>query len=277
MFTGLAGLTHVNALILLVPLLIAAWRTRPRGSSRSPLAAPGLLIAVTVVTVLPWVVRDAVVTHRFIAVSDENGVTLVGTYNRASAHDPQVPYRWRLFFGIPGEQALIRQAPHLTEPALSSRLQTQAFNYIGDHPLSPFVVAYDNTRRMLELEGSAAWMISAASIGLPIATARIGVVSFWILCLLAIAGAFTAAARRAPRWLWLAAVLLWLTAALVNGETPRFREPVDPFLVLLSACALEAAARWAWARLGRAPVGGEGGDPLPAGAGQGVHMGQSLA
>jgi hypothetical protein len=42
---------------------------------------------------------------------------------------------------------------------------------------------------------------------------------------------------------------------LVNAETPRFREPVDPFLILLAACALERAARRMVPGLRGAPVG----------------------
>ncbi|MFL5823052.1 MAG: glycosyltransferase family 39 protein [Solirubrobacteraceae bacterium] len=269
-FTGLATLTHVNAIILVVPLAVAAWRARPS------LRAPGLLLAMAVLVLTPWIVRDAVVMHRFIRVTDEDGITLRGTYNPSSAHDPQVPYRWRLYTGIPEDRQLASQASRLTEPELSDRLRSRAFDYIGNHPLSPFEVFYRNTRRMLELEGSRAWKISASSIDVPIATARIGVFSFWLLCLLALAGAFTQAVRRGPRWLWLAPVLLWLSAALVNGETPRFREPIDPFLILLAACALTAAARALEVRLRGAPVRGEGGRPVPAGATEGVQVGQGL-
>jgi 4-amino-4-deoxy-L-arabinose transferase-like glycosyltransferase len=264
--TGLATLTHVNAIVMVVPLGLAAWRAR-----RGP-RAPALLLAVTVLVLAPWIIRDAVVLHRFIRVTDESGITLRGTYNATSANDPQVPYRWRLYFGIPADRRLAKQAPNLTEPELSDRLESRAFNYIGDHPFSPFAVLYHNSRRMLELEGSRAWKISAASIGLPIATARIGVLSFWLLCLLAIAGAFTRPVRRGPLWLWLAPVLLWLSAALVNGETPRFREPIDPFLILLAACALAVAVRAAAVRLRRAPVRSESGSPVAAGATEGVQV-----
>jgi hypothetical protein len=262
---GLATLTHVNAIVLVVPLGLAAWR------ARRSVRAPALLLAVTVLVLTPWIIRDAVVMHRFIRVTDESGITLRGTYNPASAHDPQVPYRWRLYFGIPEDRQLGRQARNLTEPELSDRLESQAFSYIGNHPFSPLAVLYYNSRRMLELEGSRAWKISAASIGLPVATARIGVLSFWLLCLLAIAGAFTATVRRGPGWLWLAPALLWLSAALINGETPRFREPIDPFLILLAACALAAAARAAAVRLRGAPVRGESSTPV-AGATERVQV-----
>lgn len=268
--TGLATLAHVNAIVLVVPLAWAAWRVRPGWRS------PVLVLVTTVLALAPWLVRDAVVMHRFIRVTDEGGITLVGTYNSTSAHDPQVPYRWHLYFDLPGERTLIHQAPAMTEPELDRRLQDQAFDYIGNHPAAPLAVLYHNTRRLLELEGSSAWKISASSIDLPIATARIGVFSLWVLCLLAMAGAFTAAVRRGPKWLWLVPVLLWLSVGLVNSETPRFREPIDPFLILLGACALEAAVRALRARLGRSPVRGESRSAVPARPREGIQVSQGL-
>ncbi len=274
--TGLATLTHQNGVVIVLPLIAAVWTIRPRRSLRS-LAAPGLLLATAVLTIAPWTIRNAVELHRFIPVSDENGVTLVGTYNRASAASHPVPYRWRLYYAIPGERTLIHQAKHLTEPALSSRLQSQALQYIGDHPFSPLAVAYHNTLRLLELDGSFAWRVSAAAIDLPRQTAEIGVLSFWILCLLALAGAFTRAARAAPAWLWAVPVLLWLSVAVVNAETPRFREPVDPFLILLAACAVAGAVRALVGRSVGAPVGREAGAPVTARSGQLVQMVERLA
>jgi 4-amino-4-deoxy-L-arabinose transferase-like glycosyltransferase len=266
-FAGLATLAHVNAIVLIVPLAIAAWRVRPK------LTSPALLVATTLLALVPWLVRDAIVMHSFIRVTDEDGITLVGTYNHASATDPQVPYRWRLYFNIPADRQLSHHAAHLTEPQLSQRLQDQAFDYIGDHPASPLDVLYHNTRRLFELEGSRAWKISAASIDLPIATARIGVLSFWLLCLLSVAGAFTMAIRRGPKWLWVVPVLLWLSVGLVNSETPRFREAIDPFLVLLGACAVEAALRAIWVRLRGSPVAGHRRRGVAPGPAQGVEVG----
>jgi 4-amino-4-deoxy-L-arabinose transferase-like glycosyltransferase len=277
---GLATLTHVNAVVAVVPLVALAWGVVPRaaGARRWRTLMPaGLLVGCLVLTLSPWLVRNAVAMHRFVFVSDETGITLVGTYNSASAAYRPVPYKWRIYYGIPGEQTLIDQAPRLTEAQLSDRLQTQALHYISDHPLSPVLVAFDNSQRLLELEGSFAWHASAAAISEPIGVARIGVVGFWILCLLAVAGALTRAARAAWRWLWIAPLLLWLSVALVNAETPRFREPVDPFLIVIGACAVAAAVEWAAARLGRAPVARGHVGTLAGGPGQRVEVGERLA
>ena len=204
-----------------------------------------LLVAAAVIVIVPWTIRNAVSLHSFIPISDETGITLVGTYNATSAADHQVPYKWRIFAAIPSDRRLAADVARVSEPALDARLRDQAFAYIGDHPLAPLEVAFHNTLRLFELEGSFAWRASAAAIGLNTGTARIGVYSFWLLCLLALLGAFTAAARSAPRWVWLVPLLLALSVVLVNVETPRFRAPVDPFLVLLAACALVSWSRGA--------------------------------
>lgn len=275
--TGLAALTHENAVLIALPLLAAVWSQKPRLRPRS-LAAPALLIATAALTILPWTIRNAVVMHRFIPVSDETGITLVGTYNAASAANPDVPYKWRIFYGIPGERPLIRQASRLTEPQLGDKLQRQALDYISAHPTAPIQVAFHNTLRLFELEGTFAWEASASAISLPTSTARIGVFGFWIVCLLALAGVVSKPVRAAPKWVWGVPLLLALSVVLVNAETPRFRAPVDPFLILLAAAALAAAAARARAALGnRAPVRGQAGDAVAARAGELVEMGECLA
>jgi 4-amino-4-deoxy-L-arabinose transferase-like glycosyltransferase len=270
--TGLATLSHENGIVILFPLLVAVWTRRPRLRPRS-LAAPALLIATTAVTILPWTIRNAVVMHHFIPVSDETGITLVGTYNVASAHDPQLPYKWRIFYGIPGERSLVHEESTLTEQEIGDRLQTQALNYISAHPFAPFAVAFHNTLRMFELEGTFAWQASASAISVADNTARVGIASFWVLCLLAVAGAFTKLARTAPKWIWWVPILLALSVVVVNVETPRFREPIDPFLILLASAGLATLAD----RLRGAPVVGERRDAVPARPAQLVEMVERLA
>jgi 4-amino-4-deoxy-L-arabinose transferase-like glycosyltransferase len=274
--TGLATLTHENGVLILAGLVPAVWTGRPRLRLRS-LAAPALLVALTVLMILPWTIRNAVVMHSFIPVADETGITLVGTYNVASARDPQLPYKWRIFYGIPGEGPLIKESSHLTEPELGAKLQSQALHYIEHHPVSLLQVLYHNGRRMLELEGTFAWIASASAVSLTTPVARTGVISFWILCLLAIAALATRRGRSAPGWVWVIPLLLALSVVMVNVETPRFREPVDPFLILLAAAGLSAAVDWLIGRLRRAPVRGEAGHPVTAPPAQLVEMRERLA
>lgn len=276
--TGLATLTHENAILILLPLIVAVWSARPRLRARAMLA-PAILILTTALAILPWTIRNQVVMHRFIPVTDETGITLVGTYNAASAANPSVPYKWRIFYGIPGERSLIHQASQLTEPQIGDRLEHQALHYISQHPTAPLEVAFHNTLRLFELEGSYAWQASASAVSLSASTARTGVVGFWVLCVLALLGVFSRAVRTAPKWVWIVPFLLALSVVLVNVETPRFRAPADPFLILLASAALAGAVRRLAGRwLGnRAPVGSERGDPVAARPAELVEMRQRLA
>ncbi len=272
--TGLAALTHFNALIIVIPLGLAVWTVRPRWSMK-PVAAPALLVAITALTILPWTIRNAVELHSFIPVSDETGITLVGTYNQLSANNHQVPYKWRLYAKLPQDRVLVRERLHFTEPQLDAKLRKQALNYIGDHPLAPLSVAFHNTLRMFELEGSFAWRASAAAQGLQLSTAQVGVIGFWILCALALAGAATRLIRKAPLWVWSVPVLLAISVVLVNMETPRFREPIDAFLILPAACALATlVARLRGRRSDSAgtPVGRDGETPVPAASTEPVEV-----
>ncbi|MBV9001152.1 MAG: glycosyltransferase family 39 protein [Solirubrobacterales bacterium] len=276
--TGLAALTHENGILILFPLIAAVWTRAPRLRPRS-LIAPATLLAATALTIAPWAIRNAITLHRFIPISDETGITLVGTYNPESAAYQPVPYKWRIYYGIPQDHSLIRQARQLTEPQLSDRLQSQALSYIGRHPTAPLTVAWHNTLRMFELEGAVAWRDSAKAQSIPDSTARLGVTSFWILCGLAVAGAFSKLTRAAPKWVWFVPLLLALSVVLVNVETPRFRAPVDPFLILPASAGLASGAAWLRRRLlrDRPPVGREARDAVPAGSGQLVEVRERLA
>ncbi|MHB1834081.1 MAG: glycosyltransferase family 39 protein [Solirubrobacteraceae bacterium] len=279
LLTGLCALAHENAALYVLPIAAAGWAAaRARGlRAGRALAAPAVVAICTALAIAPWTVRNLIVMHSFIPISDEAGITLLGTYNAQSAANPHVPYKWRLFIKIPRLHSLRVKAHHETEPQLSGTLQTEALNYIGAHPLAPLEVFADNTLRMFELEGTYAWQASAHAIGLRLAVARIGVYGFWILCLLAIAGLFTRAARAAPRWLWAMPILYWISIAPINVETPRFREPIDPFFVLLAACAVSAGARRLLSGLSGAPVGRDRGPREGPRTRQLVEMSERLA
>ncbi|MFZ0040711.1 MAG: hypothetical protein WAK93_05345, partial [Solirubrobacteraceae bacterium] len=215
---------------------------RARAGARA-LAAPTIFLIITAITIAPWTIRNAEQLHHFVPVSDEAGMTLEGTYNPESAAFKAVPYKWRYYYDIPQDAGLRASAGRYGEVAFEDQLQSRAVHYIRAHPESVISAGWHNLRRMFELEGSFAWHASAEAIGLHLDDARVGVVSFWLLCLVALGGCFTAAVRRAPGWLWSIPVLLTLSVIFVNVETPRFREPIDPFLLMLAGCAVAAVLR----------------------------------
>jgi Dolichyl-phosphate-mannose-protein mannosyltransferase len=259
--TGLATLTHENAVVMVLPLAAAAWAAvrrragrktttsrafpalRSRGDIWRGVLAVALLVVCTAAAIAPWTVRNALQLHRFVPVADEAGITLRGSYNPASAADRSIPYKWRLFWFVPADRGIRRRAGTMSEDTLSALLEHRALHYIDHHPGAPLAAGADNLARMFELEGSAAWQASARAVDLSIDDARIGVIACWVLCLLALGGLATRAARAAPRWPWAVPVLFALSVIFVNVETPRFREPIDPFLLVLAGCAVDGMTR----------------------------------
>jgi 4-amino-4-deoxy-L-arabinose transferase-like glycosyltransferase len=250
--TGLAVLTRANGLILLAPLAFAVWAT-PRRSWRS-LGPPAALVAVALATAAPWAIRNAQELHAFIPTSTQFGWALAGTYNDEARNDRVNPGSWRSLRRVPEYQPLIRDFKTAPEQVVEQRLRHASLKFIGKHPGYVGTVVYWNTRRLLDL---ANWQWSrhtARTVSVGAGWSDAGVVCFWGFALLALIGAVLPAARRAPPFVWAVPLVMYLSVVFLAIETPRYRAPLDPFIVLLAALALVHARK----SRGR-PQGGAGG------------------
>jgi 4-amino-4-deoxy-L-arabinose transferase-like glycosyltransferase len=242
LLAGLAILTRANALILLLPLGLAVWDGRPRWSARA-LAAPVALVAVALLAIVPWTIRNERVLHHFVPVSTQLGSALAGTYNDEARTDPEHPASWRSLRSVPSYADIFSKVRQTNEAVLEQRLRHRAERYALDHPTYPAVVAFWATVRGLELDGRSWWRHTAATVSIRPGWADRGVYCFWMFAVLAVAGAFTAAARRTPWFVWAFPALMYLSVVFLVIETPRYRTPLDPFIVLLAALALVSAGR----------------------------------
>jgi Dolichyl-phosphate-mannose-protein mannosyltransferase len=233
---GLAILTRPNAAILVAPLALAVWDARPRWSWRA-LAPPAALVAVALATVSPWTIRNAVVFHSFVPVTTQLGSALAGTYNDAARNDQVNPASWRSLRRVPDYQYIVRRWREIPEPTFDRELRAAALRYIGDHPTYVAKVAFWNTARMLDLAGLAWSRHTASTIGIGPRWADAGVVCFWLVAMLAVAGALC---RRLPGYVAAVPALLFLSVVFLAVETPRYRTGIDPFIVMLAGVALVA-------------------------------------
>jgi len=260
---GLVFLTRSNAPALMIPLLLAVAGTgeRPRRGGASgrwsrsgppPGAGAGdgaesvttrigraaALAGIAALVVAPWTIRNAIELDGFAPVSTEAGSALAGTYNDRARNDPRRPGAWR----PPARLRELRTTldpVRRDEPAEQRALLRWSLRYMAEHPGYVASVGARNLWRLSGLAGSDWWQFSGRSLSLPRWTATFSAVGFLAYLVLAVAGAFTAAARSAPRWLWLVPGLMLLSVLFVVGET-RLRAPIDPFVVLLAALALTA-------------------------------------
>jgi len=226
---GLAILTRSNGALLLLPLLVAARPRRPwrdLHSYRAPLA----LLACTVVTVAPWTVRNAIVMHRFVPVSDQAG-TLAGTYNAYSRAHGGI---WVLANLDPAYARLYQRERPRGEVTLDAEFRAAALRFAEHHPSYVVSAAARNTLRLFNLGGLPYERgIVAGDYGLGARWAYVLVYGLLPFLVLAVAGAATAGARAAPRWFWAIPVLMLSTILVL--ATNRFRAPIDPFIAMLAA------------------------------------------
>ena len=252
LLAGLAVLTRANGLILLVPLVLAVWAA-PRRSWRSA-GPPAVLVAVALVTVAPWTIRNAVELHAFVPVSTQLGWALAGTYNDDARNDPVNPGSWRSLRRVAEYQPLVANFSTVPEIVMERRLSRAGREFIGRHPGYLATVAYWNTRRLLDL---ASWQWSrhtASTISVEPGWADAGVLSFWIFAALALVGATRRAARRMPWFVWILPLAMYLSVVFLAAETPRYRAAIDPFIILLAAIAVtRQGAGVATARRRRTP------------------------
>jgi 4-amino-4-deoxy-L-arabinose transferase-like glycosyltransferase len=238
---GLMILTRANALVLLLPLAIAVWDRGPWRSLRAT-GPPAALVVVALLTVSPWTIRNAVVFDRFIPVSTQLGSALAGTYNDVSRNDRNQPASWRSRGRVPPYEHLYGRVADTPEPVVEDRLRAASRHYISEHPGYVATVAYWSTRRMFETTGRTWWRHTASTVSIPPGWADAGVYCFWLFAALAFAGCFARRARGAPAFIWAVPLLLYLSVVFLVVETPRYRTGIDPFIVMLAALAVVAAA-----------------------------------
>jgi hypothetical protein len=223
---GLAALTRFNGAVVLLAVVPLTW-TGPRRALAVLLAFAAVLA--------PWTLRNAYELHAFVPVSTEAGVTLAGTYNHAAMNDRYAPGAW---LGLRHtEYVRLAHAP-MPPTEHDHVLRRAALRFIGHHPLYPLAVAWHNAARWLDLAGRGRARFEASTIGLTKPWADAALPFAWALAALAALGLLLRAPRGTPPAFWLAPLALLATTLFVNAETPRFRAPLDPFLILLAARAL---------------------------------------
>jgi hypothetical protein len=226
-----AGLLFGGALmtrsagVVLAPLL--AW-----GLGWRPLVRPALLLAVAALCCAPWVVRNAAAFDQAAPLlTTQTGYVAGGTYNDVSKADSVYPAAWRPPLDDPDYARVLRD-PRVDEAGIDGAWRTEAREEIASEPLYVAEVVFWNTARWLHLVQHE--YAHTEDNGLDRWLERAGVLGFLAALPLALAGALTRRARRAPLWFWLSPAVLWITTAALAGFI-RYRAPIDPFVVLLAA------------------------------------------
>lgn len=227
---GLGALTRAElpllAVLVGVPALIGAREITPAGRLRQGALAAGVALLV----VAPWVVPNLVRFERPVALSANDGLTLVGANCDSTYAGGGIGF-WDLRCAPP---------PVGDESQQSATYRSLAFDYARDHidrvpavvaarigrvwgVFRPFDMVYLN-----QGEGREEWV------------SRLGIWTWWALAPVAVVGAVVLRRRGTPIWPLLAPVVaVTVTAAAFYGIV-RFRVPAEVPAVVLAGAALAA-------------------------------------
>lgn len=235
---GVAALTRSNGLVVALAVGLGAWGA---GSGRR-LRAPALVVATTLVVLAPWVARNLSAFGGRVPLGTQTGYTLAGMYNAEAARGGPLLAAWRTPDSLPAFEARFH-APGIDEGELDGRLRRDALRFAADHPLYVAQAGGLGALRLFDVGPGHATLsnISYGEEGIDPAVRGPVRLELYVVALLAVGGAVVLARRRrwGPPFVWLTALLLTLSVLPTSG-TPRYRAPLDPFLVILAAVAVVA-------------------------------------
>lgn len=231
---GLAVSARGNGIFLLVPLAVAAATFRPRPTLRS-VRFSLVIVGVTAATLVPWTIRDEAVFGRFLPFGTQDGYTLAGTYNSDASHADQFQAVWRNPEGTSDYGGLFHR-PGIDEGALDATLRHRALSFAVHHPNYVLTAFGLNTLRIFDVSHNPEVGLAYREENVSRDARRWLRLALYVVVGLAIVGVLLSA-RQARRWpAWLVAVpLLMLLSVAGELSSPRYRAPVDPFLVMLAA------------------------------------------
>ncbi len=241
---GVAALTRGEALLLL-PLIFLPTLRRP-GGLRTALVA-GLAM---VVVLAPWTIRNFVVFDRPVLVSTDAGAVIGGANCETTYYGENIG-GWNIFCDRPW--------PGHNEAEETSRQFRDGVSYAADNPLRLPVVAAVRLARAWSF--FLPWQTNPGRSEL---VQNIGVVMYFLLLPLGVAGFFILRRRGVSTWLVMVPVLqVCIMAVLIYGFL-RFRHPAEISLVVLAGVTLDRLVGAVGSRYKSTPPVSSGGTPRVA-------------
>ena len=223
-----------------LPLVAGLWGRPWR--SWGALRTPAVALAVTVLVVVPWTIRNAVDFHALVPISTQSGFLVGGTYNATSDHDPVNPGAYRPASFDPALRPILADRS-LDENQVNKKLASAGRTYAKDHPGYVPRVFWWNGLRLLGVERP--WPTAEATYrfqGIGRGYAKLALAAWYLLALAALAGLALGAVRGVPWWLWVVPLLLFVSVIAISSDL-RYRVPIEPFLIWAAAAGLTGRRR----------------------------------
>lgn len=237
---GLAALTR-SELALLAPLFAGLmwWRsdvTEADHRRRRWLPAVAVLAA-SLATVTPWLAYNMVRFERPVLMSTNDGTTLLGANCDRTYRDDVGGWDIRCLAPVPTDETV-------DASVRSSARRELAFDYIGDHAERLPLVVVARLGRIIDVYGLESLVALDAGEEKAESAVWAGIVMWWVLAPLAVAGWLTLRRDgRSERWWLLPLPVTVLVATILFYGAHRIRAPAEPVVVVAAATGLVALAR----------------------------------
>jgi 4-amino-4-deoxy-L-arabinose transferase-like glycosyltransferase len=210
-------------------VIAAGWRV---GVARTVVC-----VVAAALVVLPWTIRNYVVTDGFIPISMQD-MAPGGVFNEEAANDPVRPYAWRLE-PEPEPEIITRMREEgrwVGDVEFRSGLLDYAWEYIQEHPFSIVEAFYWNgLTRFWDVRSPARALDDPPLEGRPKGLAAVGLAMYYVLLLAALVGLWRLRRRSSLFWplvaIAVAASIVFTTAAFT-----RYRATLEPLIVIV-ACS----------------------------------------
>lgn len=222
---ALAALTRGEALLLLPLVLIGVVWRRPEG------LRPALVAVVAFAVVLtPWTVRNWIEFDRPVAIATNSGTAIAGANCDDTYYGSDKLGGW--------SPPCIREHPGKNEAEHHAEALREGVRYAGDHVGRVPVVLAARVGRVWSV-----YKPFSIPEGRSVRVQKLGVLMFFVLMPLAVAGALLLRRRGVVTWILLAPFIIVTVTALTTYGNLRFREPAELCLIVLAAVALDALLR----------------------------------
>ena len=243
---GLLALT--KAAFQIMPVIFLLWFLLAFRNRRRPVLKLAACIGVMLLTIAPYIVRNAIVQKRLVGVATEGGMTFYGSHNKLTFNDPEFKGFW-----INTERFGVENQAHgdVTEADLSARQYAEGWKAVRA-----------NAGKMPELllhKFSNMWFIHFhyfRNDGLGGKLVRLSFVALLPFFLAGLLAKKRGAVKPVMPQLLLG---MFTILALVFYGNSRMRAPVEPFILMFAAAGM--AAMWRRVFAAKA-VGAPGGKKL---------------
>lgn len=230
--TALAALTRGEALLLALLLLVPLALTRPVALGRRLALAGAALVSLALV-LAPWTARNALTFQDPVLISTNSNAVFAGA-NCRDAYEGRFIGLWQIQCYGP--------RPPGDESQKASEYRRRGLEYAREHSGQLPLVMIARVGRAWDVFRPGQARLYEFFEGRAHDASRLGLIFYYPVLALAVAGALILRRRRVPLLPLLAfPLLVTVTAALVYGLT-RFRFAAEPALVVLAAVALDALA-----------------------------------